>query len=339
MFERAAGRFATFGVHAAELNALTGAAELQLALLEPDAALALDSRVRELIEQVSDPARKRSGELTRVELLAANGRMQEAASLLERTLDAAAQANDRAALARGHILAARIAMARGDARLAATEAEAALQRLTAADDSRERARTLRLHVQALLALGDIGAAKQAVAALSDFAASDGTAPSKLYFHLATAAVAAASGEASANEVYAQALGEADALRIPLDLREVASEYSAWLVRSGDLRAPVRPPSALPAGPRAITTARSYSCACSARWAIRISGAARWSALAHWRASARFRLSCSSPRRADGIRIRSFSVVEAFASRASTPSRRWRRSSTCGMSADAKQTRT
>jgi DNA-binding winged helix-turn-helix (wHTH) protein len=234
VFERAAGRFATFGVHAAELNALTGAAELQLALLEPDAALALDSRVRELIEQVSDPARKRSGELTRVELLAANGRMQEASSLLERTLEAAAQANDRAALARGHILAARVAMARGDAHLAATEAEAALQRLTAADDSRERARTLRLRVQALLALGDIGAAKQAVAALSDFAASDGTAPSKLYFHLAAAAIAAATGDASANDGYAQALGEADALRIPLDLREVASEYSAWLVRSGDL---------------------------------------------------------------------------------------------------------
>jgi hypothetical protein len=118
--------------------------------------------------------------------------------------------------------------------LAADEAEAALQRLTDADDSRERARTLRLCVQALLALGDLGAAKQALAALSDFAASDETPPSKLYLRLATAAVAAANGDASANDIYAQALSEADALRIPLDLREVASEYSAWLVRSGDL---------------------------------------------------------------------------------------------------------
>ena len=134
VFERAAGRFATFGVNAAELNALTGAAELKLALLEPDAALAMDSRLRELIEQVSDPARKRSGDLTRVEILAANGRMQDASELLEHTLDAAGKANDRASLARGHMLAARVAMARGDAAQAAIEADAALQRLTDAPE-------------------------------------------------------------------------------------------------------------------------------------------------------------------------------------------------------------
>ena len=51
---------------------------------------------------------------------------------------------------------------------------------------------------------------------------------------AEAAAVNPSADAAANDAYTRALGEADALRIPLDLREVAADYSAWLVRSGEL---------------------------------------------------------------------------------------------------------
>lgn len=233
VFERAAGRFATFGVNAAELNALMGAAELKVALLEPDAALAMEPRLRELIALVADPARKRNGELTRIEALAANGRLREAEASLRTVLDAAAAANDRAALARGHALSARLAFEHGDMRSAAAEAEAALQRFTPADDAREHARTARLRVRALLANGHTGDAASTLAGLSDFAAQDGSAAARYYFHLAAAESTESDDENATDKAYAQALTEADASRIPLDLREVAAAYSAWLMQKGE----------------------------------------------------------------------------------------------------------
>ena len=233
VFERAAGRFATFGVNVAELNALMGAAELKVALLEPDAALAMEPRLRELIALVADPARKRNGELTRIEALAANGRLREAEASLRMVLDAAAAANDRAALARGHAISARLAFEHGDMRSTAAEAEAALQRFTPADDAREHARTARLRVRALLADGRTGDAASTLAGLSDFAAQDGGAAARFYFHLAAAERDASTGDDATDKAYAQALTEADASRIPLDLREVAAAYSSWLMQKGE----------------------------------------------------------------------------------------------------------
>jgi DNA-binding winged helix-turn-helix (wHTH) protein len=233
-FQRAAERFATFGVNAAEINALTGVAELRLALLEPDAALATEPRIAELIAIVADPARKRAGELTRVEVLAANGRLREATHGLEKASADAAAANDRAAITRGHMIAARLAAARGDAQLAAAEAEAALQRATVADDARERARMFRLRIRALLDSGQPAAAETALRAFLAFADEDGAPPVRFYAHLASADCAAARGEPSAGTMYADALAEADALRIPIDVREAVEAYSAWQVRNGDL---------------------------------------------------------------------------------------------------------
>jgi DNA-binding winged helix-turn-helix (wHTH) protein len=233
-FARAAQRFATFGVNAAELNALSGAAESRLALLEPDAALAMEPRLRELIERVADPARKRGGELTRSEILIANGRLQEAADAIDAVGRDAAAADDRAAIVQTHMAAARLADARGDARIAAREADAALQRATVADDARERSRTFRERVRALLDAGDIAAAREAEDALSSFAEHDGSAPARFYAHLASADAAAASGDVSAGSLYAQALADADDLRIPLDIREAANADAAWLVANGDL---------------------------------------------------------------------------------------------------------
>jgi len=235
-FRRAAERFATFGVNAAELNAWMGAAELDIALLQPDAALAIEPRLRELIAKVADPARQRNGELTRIEVLAAAGRLREASASLDATLAASEEADDRGLITRSHMIAARLADAHGDARLAAAEADAALQRSTVADDARERARTFRERVHALLATGDRVAADATLRALSTFADDDGSPPARFYARLATADVAAAGGAAAAGTLYQQALADADALRIPMDTREAAGAYSAWLIGAGDLSA-------------------------------------------------------------------------------------------------------
>jgi DNA-binding winged helix-turn-helix (wHTH) protein/tetratricopeptide (TPR) repeat protein len=230
VFRRAAARFATFGIKAAELNALTAVAELDVALLEPDAALALEPRLRELFTQVSDPVRQRYGALTRILVLAANGRGQSASEALAPVLDAAARAGDRAAQARGHALAAQLALDRGEPREAASEAAQALQRFNAADDAREHARAYMLHVDALLASGQSAAA--AAAGLAAFADRSGSAAARVYAQLARAE--SSSDAQAAGSAYALALGAADTLRIPLDLREVVRAYARWLIGRGDL---------------------------------------------------------------------------------------------------------
>lgn len=229
LFARAAERFATFGMHAAELNALAAAAEMKLALLQSDAALAMEPRLRELVAQVSDPARQRAGELTCVQILIANGRLREAAASLAAVLDAAQRADDRSALAHGHALAAQLAHERGDPHAQITEADAALEHFTAADDAREHASTRRLRINALLAIGDTSTATAARDELARFAAQYGNAAALLQARLAAADCIAAVSGAAADAAYAKALAAADALRIPLDLRDVAVAYAGWLI--------------------------------------------------------------------------------------------------------------
>jgi len=234
LFARAAERFATFGMHAAELNALTAAAEMKLALLQPDAALAMEPRLRELVARVSDPARQRAGELTRAQVLIANGRLREAAAALATTLDAAQRADDRAALAHGHALAAQLARERGDPRAQLAEADAALAHFTATDDARELATTRRLRIEASLAVGDDDGANAGRSELARFAEGSANAAARLQADLAAADCAAASGDAAADAAYAKALAAADTLRIPLDLRDVAIAYADWLVGGKNL---------------------------------------------------------------------------------------------------------
>jgi DNA-binding winged helix-turn-helix (wHTH) protein len=232
-FRRAAERFATFGVNAAELNALTAAAELDVALLRPDQALALEPRLAELVDKVADPQRKRAGDLTRAEVFIAAGRLRDAAELLDATTAAAERADDRAATTRGHLLSAQLAAVRGDARAAAAQADTALAHATSADDARERAATARLRIRSLITSGDLELATRALASLQAFAASDGSVPSHFYARLAAADVAAARDDVAAGDSYREALAEADALRIPEDIRDAAEAYAAWQVRTRD----------------------------------------------------------------------------------------------------------
>lgn len=234
VLRRAADRFATLGMPAAEINALAGAADLKLTLLEPDAALAMEPRLRELVGLVSDPARQRNAELSRARILIANGRLREAAALLHSTLAAADRANDRAALAQGHAIAAQLAQAHGDTRQAASEADTALRGFIGTDDARERALTLHLRIRALLADGSLDAAAASLEAFPKPGERDDEAAARMYVRLAVADCAAATGDPEAGKAYAHALAEAEALRIPIDLREAARAYADWLVHRGDL---------------------------------------------------------------------------------------------------------
>lgn len=230
VFLRAADRFATFGVNAAEQNALMAAMELQLALLQPDAALQLEARLRDLDAAVADPARQRNGETTRLYVLAANGRARAAGDGATAILDAARQSADAVAQARVQALLARLALERGDVPAAIDASAQALLHFPTVDDIREEARTHYLHVEALLADGRSDDAMRAAVDLVGFAAKAGDPAARLYADLAQARTA---GDEAAGTWYARALGEADALRIPLDLRETVDAYATWLIGRGE----------------------------------------------------------------------------------------------------------
>ncbi|MBO9664495.1 winged helix-turn-helix domain-containing protein, partial [Dokdonella sp.] len=111
-------RFAMFRAHAPELNARINLADAQLALLDPLAALANEARMRDLVERVNDPLRRHAADLVRVEVLCANGRLREAAALLQQVRGEAEAQADATALARAQAIAARAALDAGDAALA-----------------------------------------------------------------------------------------------------------------------------------------------------------------------------------------------------------------------------
>ena len=229
-FTRAADRFAVFGMKAAEINALTAAAELQLALLQPDAALALEPRLRELIAAVADPARQRAGELTRLQILAANGRQRDLDAALRTLLQAAEAAGDHAVQAGAHALLAELALERGDGDAAAAAASAAAQQLAPGDDARTQARTRLLQVRAALASGQSPAT--ALAGLVAYAQENPSPAAEICVALARA-IATADGPDAAT-LHQRALDLADASQVPQDLRDATVAYATWLIGQHDL---------------------------------------------------------------------------------------------------------
>lgn len=230
VFEQAAKRFSTFGFHAAELNAVCALAESRLALLDANGALALEPRLRELISQVTDPGRQRNGELVRIQILAANGRLQTTSASLATVLAAATASDDRAAIARAQALDAEFALARGDSRRAAEAAAISLRHYSPGDDSRQYVRTIAVQIEALRAVGEAARSKTVLQDLTRFAEYDRNPVARLY---ATLAEAESSPDiAAAGPLHEQALAEAEALRVPLDLRDTARSYVAWLLANG-----------------------------------------------------------------------------------------------------------
>lgn len=251
-FARAAARFAVFGVAAAELNALTAVAELRLALLQPDAALALEPRLRALAAEVPDPARRRAGELARLQVLDANGRERGLDEALRALLAQAVASSDRASLVGTHALVASRALERGDARGALAAAREATARLAPVDDARVQAQIRLLELRARLTLGE--PVDATLAALDAFAIEHASPSVRAHAALAHALVAVAQrGDAATH--FAHALAAADASRVPSDLRAVVVPEVEWLLGLGKVG------EAATLGERlAGWVARDYECA-------------------------------------------------------------------------------
>jgi DNA-binding winged helix-turn-helix (wHTH) protein len=229
-----AARFAAFHAWAAELNARSNQVQVQLALLDPAAALESADRIAWLVERVSDPARRRASSLMRTAALFANGHVAEGDALLD---SIRAQAtDDPEAMARAQAIAARNALARGDAALAEREATASLRVPPAPQDPRETGSTWLTLVRAQLAQGHVAAAEASLRGAQAWAAADGSATAALQVALAGAEYRAASGDAAgARSAFEAAQSLAEEGRVPVDLAAVAQSYVDWLMQQRDFR--------------------------------------------------------------------------------------------------------
>jgi len=226
--DRAIGRFAAFRLYAAELNARDAAAQAQLILLRPDAALASDARLHELASQVADPQRRLAAELTRAQVLVANGRLADAQALL--ALATADPAASPALRARAAAIAARLALAAEAPAEAERLATEALPTLPDSDDARLAEQTWITLLRAQQALGEVAAAAATVARIDARAARLDTPPAHLLARLAAAEHAADAGIAMTG--FEQALAAADEGRTPLDVLLVAQGYAQRLIAAG-----------------------------------------------------------------------------------------------------------
>jgi len=232
--EHGADALGAFNDLTSELFARVAAVYSYLALLDPDAALDGEVRLRELAVREPNPQWKRYATIARADVLAANGRLREAGEALRGVLDDAAQAHDDALLGSARIVAARFALDAGDAAAAEREAGAVLETRWEAETPREQAGAWLTFVRARLALGRRDAARSAVAELTAWADGDATPAARFASRLAHAALAEAEGaHAQADADLSAALAQAEDGRVPQDVLQACSAAVDVLLARGD----------------------------------------------------------------------------------------------------------
>jgi DNA-binding winged helix-turn-helix (wHTH) protein len=238
IFERAATRLEAMRVYYAALNGWDAAAQSRLLLLEPAAAARIEPRLRDLAGRVADPRLRLGAALTRAEILAANGSVSEARTLLAQSRAELEHADVPPSLAgRADAIAARFELAASNAAGAADDAAAAFDRLVDADDARERVRNWLVLVRAGIASGDVDAAAASLRRIEQRRDAAPTHAARIYASIAAAELALARGdEATARAAFDAALDDAVEGRVPIDILEAAGALAGWLIKTGDLAA-------------------------------------------------------------------------------------------------------
>jgi tetratricopeptide (TPR) repeat protein len=235
LLDRGGDQLANFHDLTSELFARVPAVYARLALLDPGAALTIETRLRELVEREPNPQWKRYATLARSDVLAANGRLDEARATLQSVLDDSAKTDDDALLGSAKIVEAQRALASGDAAAAERNAGEVLKTSWQAETPREQASAWLTLVRAQIAQHEQASASTSVAAFAAWVERDGTPVAQLYAALARAEQAIASGAIeTADADFAAALAQADALRVPEDILNVCNAYAQSLLARGEL---------------------------------------------------------------------------------------------------------
>lgn len=236
LLDGAARRLATFHDLTNEVYARVAAALSRLNLLQPAAALGDEPRLAELERREPNPQLRRYIQLARSEILAANGQLAAADTLLQEASAAARAEDDQALLGSARVVGLRRALAAGDAATARREADALLSARWAAETPREQGQLWLSLVQAELALQRQPDAAASAARARAWAQEDGSAVANVYVLLAEAEAAAAASppdQAATGAAFDAALRAAEAGRVPADLLTVIQAYAGWLLRVGE----------------------------------------------------------------------------------------------------------
>lgn len=232
-FERAADLHAALHDVGGELRARANMVEIQLGLLEPDAGMALEPRLSELLAQTTNPEIRAVGNLAKVALLDASGRPRAAEDLLVEVLQAIEPRDDLfEARTWARVLRAEQLARRGDLEQAAGLAGEAIEQALSHDDvllNDSLGRAWLVMLRARLSDGDLAAATEIARRMSDWAERSPTGAPRIYAALARAEMAAAAGRAVAADAFEEALALADAGRVPLRTLQVAESYVPWLL--------------------------------------------------------------------------------------------------------------
>jgi DNA-binding winged helix-turn-helix (wHTH) protein/tetratricopeptide (TPR) repeat protein len=158
----AASRFESFAADDALSATLEAIVDADVALLDPNDALAVAERLTAL-QSRGDAGRERLDVvLARAQALAGAGRFGEADTLLARIDDTGDPVRDARLRAEAAALGAETALARGDCAHAAELAAAAMTPVLATSAPADHARAARIGIEAMLCAGDVADAKLAL---------------------------------------------------------------------------------------------------------------------------------------------------------------------------------
>lgn len=234
-YDRAIPVLTRFGVRDKLVLALFNKLYIQLAVLDAAGALVTSERAMDLARQQENPGLLDAVSVARARALLANGRLTEAAGVLERPGVQEVPVN--VALARILLL-----RERGDDAAVAAQAHALLARIAAAKDPGSRtfaSEAAQFEVEALLRLGRTEQAEGVLAAFKaqpEWALDTGRAP---IVAMLRAETAAARGQPDAAALFNAAMAAADARATP-DLQAAVAIACAHALVQGHLPASLAP---------------------------------------------------------------------------------------------------
>jgi DNA-binding winged helix-turn-helix (wHTH) protein/tetratricopeptide (TPR) repeat protein len=223
-----------------ELLARSHWAHVQLLRLEPAAALAVEARLGELAERERDPEARALAELTRIDVLRANGRLAAARSVLGRVC----RGNEADARCAAQPWPLGFALARanlaGPDAAALRELEAAVRAVEPGQAGRDAARAWLVVLRDAAQRGDLPRLRELHEVAMRWSAArpdrqSGTDSERhLYLELMEARYAAVDGRpGSARAAFQTAIGKAESTQVPADLLWASSAFAGWLIARGE----------------------------------------------------------------------------------------------------------
>ncbi|ANB19580.1 Signal transduction response regulator [Dokdonella koreensis DS-123] len=235
-FHRAAERAAAFQALQPELGARINIAGSLLGLLEPAAALAQDARIAALLDRVTHPGTRELVNANRVQVLTANGRLHDAAALLQQLRDAPAEGRSEALDAWMQIVAAAHALESGQPARAAELAASALTDALRTTAPHQFVWGQYVAFTAERRQGHLAAA----AAIADTVSRRAHAPDDVPEVIVLSALMQAEqavlhgDDAAAEAAFRQALDQAEHPRAPALILRVSAAHAGYLIDRGRL---------------------------------------------------------------------------------------------------------